>query len=58
MTSESTAGQEHKILYPFDSYPYIAIIDPLTGMAPQHKSFLVFYAHGCVTYTRHFLLMM
>ncbi|TPX33745.1 hypothetical protein SmJEL517_g03477 [Synchytrium microbalum] len=24
-------GQEHKSYYPFDKYPYIAIIDPLTG---------------------------
>ncbi|TPX40731.1 hypothetical protein SeMB42_g04652 [Synchytrium endobioticum] len=31
LTSESAAGQEHRQFYPFDSYPYIAILDPLTG---------------------------
>ncbi|KAJ3010331.1 hypothetical protein HKX48_007454 [Thoreauomyces humboldtii] len=27
----SPASQEHKIMYPFDNYPYFAIIDPITG---------------------------
>ena len=29
--SETSEGKKHKTFYPFDTYPYVAIIDPKTG---------------------------
>jgi hypothetical protein len=32
LEADSSEGKRHSAFYPIDNYPYIAIIDPITGM--------------------------
>jgi hypothetical protein len=32
LEADSSEGKRHSAFYPIENYPYIAIIDPITGM--------------------------